>query len=952
MNNKEAWRSLDADLHTILESTLMGSIERKVEAMGTIIYTFCKERFGVGGKQRNPKNVVIPNRRQDNIQRLRRELKAVTRQYRRASDIERIGLHQLRDDIRENLARLRKAEQVKKARKDRARKRESFIKDPYSFTKTLLGGERSGRLDSSTADIEQHLRETHGDEDRGIPLGNCPRIEAEEPPEFPLDTKEPTWKEIQDVVKKARTGSAPGPSGIPYKVYKKCPRLLRRLWQLLRKVWKKGKIPPCWQKAEGCFVPKEKDSKHIGQFRTISLLSVEGKIFFAVLARRMTSYMMTNGYIDTSVQKGGIPGFSGCVEHTSVLSQLIREAKSSRGNLTVVWLDLANAYGSIPHELIEVALQHYFIPEHIQGIVRSYFSGIQVRFTVGEDTTSWQNMEKGIVTGCTISVILFVMGMNLIIKAAGRETRGPRTESGIYQPSNRGFMDDLTVTTTTHVQARWVLSALEEVVSWARMKFKARKSRCMIMRKGRLTQQFKLKVQGEEIPSIADNPIKCLGKWFDASLKDTSNISSMQKQAIEWMRKIDKSGLPGKFKAWRWLGVPSSFSSIGLYSRTSSLQLPLSSLVKEFKVTKARLVMTLRDSKDVKIRNAGIQTRTGRKWSASQSVEQAEGALKHRDIVGATCSDRQGLGTTHFQTWEGSDDKEKRSLVQGEIRREEEGTRKARAVEMGSQGAWTKWKLPERKLTWTDLWRYEPLRIQFLLRSVYNTLPSPANLHLWGLVEEPKCQLCQERGTMGHILSACKTALTQGRYRWRHDQVLRELADVLEVERKKKRPPRKHKPSFIRFVKAGEKETKATSGNTGILEGAEAWEMRVDLGKKLVFPDVVQTTLRPDVVIWSAESRQIIVIELRSGAIRPMREREPSIRSSWNNVGSEGGFLAVSCGGRMQRVPGTLSLEDIAGCGISWKDTQDGGAQASRGCRARIMLVVEQTGGERLEAIH
>ena len=62
-----------------------------------------------------------------------------------------------------------------------------------------------------------------------------------------------------------------------------------------------------------------------------------------VLARRMTSYMTGNSYVDTSVEKGGVPGFSGCVEHTSVISQLIQEAKVNKKDLTVVWLDLANA---------------------------------------------------------------------------------------------------------------------------------------------------------------------------------------------------------------------------------------------------------------------------------------------------------------------------------------------------------------------------------------------------------------------------------------------------------------------------------------------------------------------------------------------------------------------------------------------------------------------------------
>ena len=51
-------------------------------------------------------------------------------------------------------------------------------------------------------------------------------------------------------------------------------------------------------------------------------------------------------------------------------------------------------------------------------------------------------------------------------------------DSGIYQAPIRSFMDDLTVTTTTttHIKARWVLTALEDSVSWADMKVKAKMS--------------------------------------------------------------------------------------------------------------------------------------------------------------------------------------------------------------------------------------------------------------------------------------------------------------------------------------------------------------------------------------------------------------------------------------------------------------------------------------------
>lgn len=37
--------------------------------------------------------------------------------------------------------------------------------------------------------------------------------------------------------------SAPGPNGVPYKLYKHAPGVLRFLWRLMRVVWQKGTIP-------------------------------------------------------------------------------------------------------------------------------------------------------------------------------------------------------------------------------------------------------------------------------------------------------------------------------------------------------------------------------------------------------------------------------------------------------------------------------------------------------------------------------------------------------------------------------------------------------------------------------------------------------------------------------------------------------------------------------------
>ena len=92
----------------------------------------------------------------------------------------------------------------------------------------------------------------------------------------------------------------------------------------------------------------------------------------------------------------------------------------------------------------------------------------------------------------------------------------------------------------------------------------------------------------------------------------------------------------------------------------------------------------------------------------------------------------------------------------------------------------------------------EPQTLSFLLKSIYDVLPTPMNLKHWKLAEDNRCILCNKRATLEHILSSCNVSLTQGRYRWSHDTVLGEIAKILEgaVARQKK---------TIRFIKEGQK---------------------------------------------------------------------------------------------------------------------------------------------------
>ncbi|XP_076086812.1 uncharacterized protein LOC143057392 [Mytilus galloprovincialis] len=160
--------------------------------------------------------------------------------------------------------------------------------------------------------------------------------------------------------------------------------------------------------------------------------------------------------------------------------------------------------------------------------------------------------------------------------------------------------------------------------------------------------------------------------------------------------------------------------------------------------------MTLKESRDYKVRTAGVQVRTGRKRSASKAVSEAESRLRPKDIVGTVAVGRQGFGTSKSCYWKNGNTQERRSLVQREIKSRGEENRQAKTVELGSQG----------------------------------------------------------------------------------------------------------------FVKEGEVGQKSKKNISGMVNQAKDWQLEVDLEKKMQFPDIVPTNLRPDMVLWSASSKKVVIIEL------------------------------------------------------------------------------------------
>ena len=841
-----------------------------------------------GGKSRNEKK----------METIRKEKSRVLKLWKQAAPEEKEGFKTLHEELKKQSRETQRRIRRMKRRKESKRNREQFIKNPYEATKKLFTEARSGRLKCSKEDFDAHVKQTYSDPRREEPMPYMEGLKYPTAPgfDFPLG---PLWEdEVDNFVKKARAKSAPGGDGVSYKVFKYCKNLRHSLFCMLRDLWDEKELVDEWCTAEGIYLPKEANAEEIGQFRPISLLNVTGKIYFGIIAKRTVNFLQRNGYVDESVQKAGIPGIPGCVEHAFGIWDSIQEAKRDKEDLHVIWLDLANAYGSVPHELLLKAMDFFHIPEEVKQLMMKYYRQFKMRFTTESFTSEWHRLEVGIAAGCTISVIWFILVMEMLLRSADCT----ETEAKVKAPK-KAFMDDVTLLTRDATTMEKVLSRLDELVTWSRMKFKAKKSRSLSFRRG-VQCQTKFQIAGETMPTVKEQPVKSLGRWYAGTLSDRSRGVEVMKQAEDGLKRIENSKLPGKYKVWclqfglyprlawplmiyeialsrvekieqkcnvcirKWMGLPRIINTSALYRQQGALYLPLTSITEIFKAGKVRTVMMLRESRDQEIRDDPPDVRTARKWKAEEATAEIISTLKHRDIVGAVqgTDAKAGVGCNPFKPFCTMNQKERRKAATECVATIEAEKRELHLVQCSQQGQLLQWQenVVERKIGWKEIWEWSTSRLSFLLRATYDVLPSPVNLVRWKVQTDDLCR-CGQRGTLKHILSSCPLALA--RYTWRHNEILKILLEVTKEQTEKcgygVLPPKQRCEKVI-FVPAGEKvaeEEKTATADEYSARSDTQWEFAADLpGNERLFP--IPTAKRPDLVVWSKEERRLDLIEL------------------------------------------------------------------------------------------
>ena len=188
---------------------------------------------------------------------------------------------------------------------------------------------------------------------------------------------------------------------------------------------------------------------------------------------------------------------------------------------------IANAYGFIPHKLIAFAIHRYGVSPQWMRLIETYYKAVFSKSFSQSATSSWHRHQREIFAGCTLSIILFLAGMNIILEYS-LQARAPQ-----FTTNNTALVG---LTTCFHglpksyvctvSGSQTLLSPCITTLTWAGLEFRADKSRSTAIVKGRSmnTTPFSVSKASDQpevssyIPSIHSRPIKFLGRIIDGSI--------------------------------------------------------------------------------------------------------------------------------------------------------------------------------------------------------------------------------------------------------------------------------------------------------------------------------------------------------------------------------------------------------------------------------------------------
>jgi hypothetical protein len=145
-------------------------------------------------------------------------------------------------------------------------------------------------------------------------------------------------------------------------------------------------------------------------------------------------------------------------------------------------LDLRDAFGSIPHDLIEENLQSIGVPEKLIRLIMNSYRGATIQMQTKEGFTEKIEIGKGVKQGCPLSPPLFNLGIDPLIRNVRRNYKecGYKYDTDYKSKVIQAYADDLLIFADTKEHLNQLMEELTQFMNYAHINFNPRKCRILI----------------------------------------------------------------------------------------------------------------------------------------------------------------------------------------------------------------------------------------------------------------------------------------------------------------------------------------------------------------------------------------------------------------------------------------------------------------------------------------
>lgn len=270
-------------------------------------------------------------------------------------------------------------------------------------------------------------------------------------------------KQLTKIIKKLNSEGAPGPNGIPNALFKgEAAYWAKYFTTLFNELFKTNEIPESWRGSIIQPIFKGGNPSKPKNYRLIALLDVVAKLYASCLLVQLKTWSDDHKCIPRS-QTGFRTG-AGTLTNLTALTLLIE--KSTNSCLFTCFVDLKQAFDSMPRKRLWEKLARWGIPKNLLSAIRELYSSTWSRVKLGDGrwTSKKIHTKNGLKQGCVPAPTLF----NLYIS----DLEDALVDTNSHPPSLANeeirclqYADDLVILSQTPIGLQRGMNALAKYLS-------------------------------------------------------------------------------------------------------------------------------------------------------------------------------------------------------------------------------------------------------------------------------------------------------------------------------------------------------------------------------------------------------------------------------------------------------------------------------------------------------